>query len=58
MNAQERWLLAILVVLADAVAIVVPLTALAAAYVIVVRPPWFREWVAKLYADSPDDGGE
>ncbi len=49
MNAQQRWLLAILLVLIDLVAVVVPLTALLAAYVVIVRPPWFRQWAAELY---------
>ena len=50
MDAQERWLLAVALVVIDAVAIVVPLVALFAAYVLIARPPWFRAWVEKLYA--------
>ncbi len=49
MDAQQRWLLAILLVLIDLVAVVVPLTAIGAAYVLIARPPWFRRWVAELY---------
>ena len=26
-----------------------PLTGLLAAYLILARPPWFREWVERLY---------
>jgi len=44
-------MLAVLLVLVDLVAVVVPLTAIAAAYVVVTRPVWFREWAEKLYAD-------
>ncbi len=44
-------MLATVLVLIDLVAVVVPLTAIAAAYVIVVRPVWFRDWTAKLYSD-------
>ncbi len=49
MDAQQRWLLAITLVLVDFVAVVVPLVALLAAYVLVTRPPWFRDWVENLY---------
>ncbi len=49
MDVQQRWLLAITLVLADVVAVFIPLTAITAAYVLITRPPWFREWVAKIY---------
>ncbi len=49
MNAQQRWLYAIAIILADLVAIVVPLAAILAAWVLVTRPPWFRDLVDDLY---------
>ncbi len=49
MDVQQRWLLAIGIVVADVVAVVVPLAALIAAHVLITRPPWFREWVEKIY---------
>ena len=49
MDAQDRWLLALALVVGDALAIVVPLVAIFAAYVLIVRPPWFRDWIEKLY---------
>jgi hypothetical protein len=52
MSASERVTLAVLVVVLDAVAFVLPLTALFAAYVIVVRPPWFLDWVRRLYGSA------
>jgi hypothetical protein len=52
MSATERILLAVIIVAVDLLAFAVPLTAFAAAYVIVARPPWFRDWVRRLY-DSP-----
>ena len=51
MTAQERWMLAVVLVLADLVAVFVPLMAICSAYVVVARPAWFREWIARLYAD-------
>ncbi len=49
MEAQQRWLVAITLILIDIVAVVVPLTAILAAYVLITRPPWFRWWVEELY---------
>lgn len=49
MNAQQRWLYAITLVLADVVAVIVPLAAILGAYVLITRPPWFRDWVDDLY---------
>jgi hypothetical protein len=48
----DRWILALVLIAIDAVVFVVPLTGLLAAYLLVVRPAWFREWVLGLY-DSP-----
>jgi hypothetical protein len=45
-------MLALAIVLVDAVAFVVPLAALFLAYVIVVNPPWFREFINKLDSSS------
>lgn len=50
MNSQERWLLAIILILIDVVAIFVPLTAILVAYLLIARPPWFREWAERLYS--------
>jgi hypothetical protein len=49
MSTTERVVLAVALVLLDLVAFALPLTALAAAYVIVARPPAFLEWVRRLY---------
>lgn len=48
----DRWILAGLLILVDAVVFVVPLTGLFAAYLLIARPAWFREWVEALY-ESP-----
>jgi hypothetical protein len=50
-KSGERALLAVVVVLVDLVAFAVPLTALVVAFVILTRPPWFRRFVDRLYAE-------
>lgn len=49
MRPVDRWLLAVTLIVIDVAVFVVPLTGLFAAYVLVVRPPWFRRWVEELY---------
>lgn len=49
MRTMDRWLLALLLVVIDLVIFAVPLTGLFAAYILLVRPPWFRTWVEDLY---------
>ena len=49
MDTTTRWLLAIVLVLVDLVAVVVPITAILVAYVLIDRPPWFYEWAERLY---------
>lgn len=49
MSTTERVLLAVIIVAVDLLAFAVPLTAFAAAYVLLARPPGFLEWVRRLY---------
>lgn len=49
MTTSERVVLAVAIVLVDTAVIVIPVTAFVAAWVLVARPPWFREWVERLY---------
>lgn len=49
MSGTQRILLAVIIVAVDLLAFAVPVTAFAAAYVIVARPPGFVEWVRRLY---------
>lgn len=53
MRLADRVLWALLVVGVDAVAFAIPLSAILLAYVLLARPPWFRDWVEQLYRDSP-----
>ncbi len=49
MRTSDRVTWALLIVLVDTVAFALPLTALVLAYVVLARPPWFRDWVGRLY---------
>jgi hypothetical protein len=49
MRPTDRWVLALLLVLIDLVIFAIPLTGLFAAYILLIRPPWFRTWVEDLY---------
>ena len=49
LSANQRYAAAIGIVLVDLFLFAVPLTGIAIAYVLIVRPPQFREWVARLY---------
>ncbi len=49
MQASDRWLMAIAVVLIDVFVFVLPLTGLFAAYLLIARPPWFKRWLEELY---------
>lgn len=51
MKPIDRWLLAVALVVIDVAIFVVPLTGLFAAYVLLVRPEWFRRWVEQLYTE-------
>jgi len=52
MNTSERVVIAVAVVLVDLVFFALPLTGLLAGFLILARPPWFRQWVERLYAGS------
>jgi len=52
MTLPSRIALASLVLVVDFVTIAVPLCAIAAAYIIVMRPPRFLHLVLRLYDDN------
>jgi hypothetical protein len=49
MSTAERVALAALIVVLDVAVFMVPVTGLLAAWVLLARPPWFRQWVQRLY---------
>jgi len=51
MPTYKRVLIAVAILLIDIVIFIVPLIAAFAAYIIVMRPPWFKKWIDQLYSD-------
>jgi hypothetical protein len=45
MRPVDRWILAIALVVIDVAIFVVPVTGLFGAYILLVRPSWFRTWI-------------
>lgn len=52
MKPAERIFWAVVIVIVDLAIFAIPLTAIFAAYILVVRPSWFRNWVEKLYRET------
>ena len=52
MSMTLRILLAILIFVFDAAIFVIPLASIFLGYVIIARPPWFKDWILKLYAEA------
>jgi len=52
MSEQTIWVLALGVVALDLLLFMVPIVPFVVAYVLVVRPPWFKEFVDDLYRES------
>ena len=52
MSISGRVALAVVIVVLDVAVFVVPVTGLLAAWCLLARPPWFREWVDRLYGDG------
>lgn len=48
-SEQTIWLIAVGVIVLDLALFVVPIVPFVAAYVLVVRPPWFKDFVDRLY---------
>ena len=57
MTTTERVALAVLIVVLDVAVFVVPVTGLLAAWVLLARPPWFRDWVDRLYGAGTEGPG-
>jgi hypothetical protein len=53
MRLADRLVWALLLVIVDTAAFAVPLAAFLLAYVVLARPPWFRNWVEQIYREAP-----
>lgn len=49
MKQNDRIVWAIVVLAADMLIFLVPVTAVFAAYILIARPPWFRSWIERVY---------
>ena len=54
MTDTQRVLLATAMLLADVLLFALPLTGIAAAWILIARPPWFRQWIEALYEHGND----
>ena len=52
MSLNQRILLAVIVVCVEVITFFIPILALVAAYILIARPLWFKNWVESLYKDS------
>jgi len=53
MRLADRIVWALLIVVVDTATFAVPLSAFLLAYVLLARPPWFRNWVEQVYREAP-----
>jgi hypothetical protein len=53
MRLADRVVWALLIVVVDTATFAVPLSAFLLAYVLLARPPWFRDWVEQVYREAP-----
>lgn len=49
MSQMDRIMLVVVILLADMLVFMLPLTAFFAAYILLARPVWFRDWILKVY---------
>lgn len=52
MASSERIMWAVLIILADMIIFFVPVAAVFAAFLLLVRPVWFRDLVLKIYRED------
>jgi hypothetical protein len=52
MSANERLMWAGVIVIFELVVFFLPLMAILSAYVILVRPVWFKNWIDRIYASG------
>lgn len=48
---QQIWILAIGIIALDLAVFMIPIVPAVAAYILIVRPPWFKDFVDDVYED-------
>lgn len=49
MSQMDRIMMVVVILLADMLVFMLPLSAFFAAYVLLARPAWFKDWILKVY---------
>ena len=52
MKTSERVIIAAAIFLFDLVVFFLPVAAIIIAYVLIMKPPWFPQWVERVYAPA------
>jgi hypothetical protein len=52
MSDRQIWLIAIAIIAVDLALFMVPVVPFVAAYILVVRPPWFKTFIDDVYRGS------
>lgn len=51
-SERKIWLIAIAIIVLDLAVVMIPIVPAVAAYILIVRPPWFKDFVDDIY-ESP-----
>ena len=52
MSRQDSWLIAIALIAVDLLVFMIPVVPLVAAYILITRPRWFKQFVDDLYEEE------
>lgn len=54
MKTSERIIIAAAIFIFDLVVFFLPVAAIIIAYVLIVKPPWFPQWVERVYTPAEE----
>mgnify|MGYP006422053477 CR=1 FL=1 len=55
MSQGKIWLIAIAIILVDLAVFMIPIVPIIAAYILVMRPPWFKAFIDDVYRPDASD---
>ena len=55
MSQRKIWLIAGAIILVDLAVFMLPIVPIVAAYILIVRPPWFKSFIDDVYESGPPD---